>query len=609
MADPVTIFTDENNGANGGAGTSLREAIIQANIDGGDTTITLEAGTYTLSLRGRRENGAETGDLDITNGTITIRGAGENVTTINAADIDRIFDVRNGATLILEGVTITGGEVASDGGGIIVRPGASLEIENSTISNNTAGNDGGGITNNGGEVIISNSTVSGNSAGDDGGGIETEEGLTFIENSTISGNSAGDDGGGIANNINDYAFGFTAIANSTISGNSATEDGGGIDNDYGEVFLNSVTVTDNVAARGGALYNDPYSSAALANSLVSGNSATDEGDEIYNGTYTYQNDTSEGEILANANNLFGNNDNGKDDASSFVNFAPGSNDINATSDGDDVAIGDILEPLDDNGGPTQTHALVSSGPAVDAGDDDFTVGLTTDQRGEDRFVDGPDADDIATIDIGAYEECFLTGTLIATDKGEVPVEVLQIGDKVKTADGQFEPVKWVGHQTYDRASKQPHPFRTYPICITAGALGNNLPARDLYVSPDHALFIDGLLINAGALTNGSSIVQIEMEQFVYHHIELEHHGLLLAEGTPAESYLPQNQAREAFDNSDEYEEMYPNHTMLSLLPMNYPRVSSKRQLPRFIAKRMNISAASGRNTTFRRSHAMRLVAQ
>ncbi|MEM9150398.1 MAG: Hint domain-containing protein, partial [Cyanobacteria bacterium P01_F01_bin.3] len=142
-------------------------------------------------------------------------------------------------------------------------------------------------------------------------------------------------------------------------------------------------------------------------------------------------------------------------------------------------------------------------------------------------------------------------------------------------------------QTFDRTSKQPHPFRTYPICIKAGALGNNLPMRDLYVSPDHALFIDGLLINAGALTNGTSIVQIEMEQFVYHHIELEHHALLLAEGTPAESYLPQNQARDLFDNGKEYEELYPNHNSLSLLPMNVPRVNSKRQLPRFVSKRLS----------------------
>ncbi|MEM9150399.1 MAG: Hint domain-containing protein [Cyanobacteria bacterium P01_F01_bin.3] len=599
MADiQITTLLDENDGVNVGAGTSLREAIIQANAAAEDTTITLGAGTYTLSLTGRSEDAAATGDLDITNSdtTITIQGAGEDVTIIDADTIDRVFDVLNGATLILKDLTVTGGEVVDsdpgirDGAGILVRAESSVEIESSTITANSAVNDGGGISNREeSTVVISNSTISENTADNDGGGIENKSGDILIFSSTISGNSAGDDGGGVANNIEYYESGVALIVNSTISGNTAAEDGGGIDNDYGAVFLSSSTVTDNEADYGGALYNNDLGLVVLDNSIISGNRATTEGDEIYNGSYLFQGTTYYGEIVADANNLFGNNDNGKDDASAFVNFAPGDNDINATSDDANVAIESILQPLDDNGGSTQTHALVASGPAVDAGDNEAAQfnGLAFDQRGEARVVDGPDADDIATIDIGAFEECFLTGTLIATEKGAVPVETLQIGDRVKTADGQMEPIKWMGHQTYDRASGLPHPFRTYPICVKAGALGNNLPVRNLYVSPDHALFIDGLLINAGALTNGISIVQIEMEQFEYHHIELEHHALLLAEGTPAESYLPQTQARELFDNGEEYEKLYPNHSSLSLLPMNTPRVNSKRQLPRFVSQRLN----------------------
>ncbi len=183
-------------------------------------------------------------------------------------------------------------------------------------------------------------------------------------------------------------------------------------------------------------------------------------------------------------------------------------------------------------------------------------------------------------------ECFLTGTLVTTTQGPRPVETLQIGDLIQTADGKTQPIKWIGTQTFDAAKHPAHPFRTYPIRIQAGALGHNLPSRPLYVSPDHALLIDGLLINAGAITNGTTITQIPMEQFTYYHIELEHHALLLAEGTPAESYLPQNQARDSFDNGAEYDQFYPNHNILSLLPMHYPRVSSKRQLPRFVAKRL-----------------------
>lgn len=77
-----------------------------------------------------------------------------------------------------------------------------------------------------------------------------------------------------------------------------------------------------------------------------------------------------------------------------------------------------------------------------------------------------------------------------------------------------------------------------------------------------------------------------MDQFVYHHIDLEHHALLLAEGAPAESYLPQNQARSSFDNGDEYADLYPDHDLLALLPMAYPRVSAKGSVPRQVVQRL-----------------------
>ncbi|NJN30704.1 MAG: Hint domain-containing protein [Synechococcales cyanobacterium RM1_1_8] len=183
-------------------------------------------------------------------------------------------------------------------------------------------------------------------------------------------------------------------------------------------------------------------------------------------------------------------------------------------------------------------------------------------------------------------ECFLKGTQILTECGEFCIENLKIGDAIRTAEGNLEKVKWIGYQTFIQGNAA-HPFRTFPIQIKAGALGNNLPQRDLFVSPDHAILVDGLLINAGALENGVSIIATQpQESFTYYHIELEQHSLLIAEGTYAESYLPQNQGRDTFDNGDEYETLYPNHNILSLLPMSFPRVSSKRQLPRSVAKRL-----------------------
>ncbi|NET52327.1 MAG: Hint domain-containing protein, partial [Merismopedia sp. SIO2A8] len=302
----------------------------------------------------------------------------------------------------------------------------------------------------------------------------------------------------------------------------------------------------------------------------------------------------------------------------------GSGNTNATSafngTNDQIAMSNLgLGALDDNGGFTETHALSTNSIALDMGsgaiainlvesalgvdlnndgdtDDTITaIGqLAFDQRGSAREQDGPDMDSTATIDVGAYElqECFLAGTLIRTEAGEKPVEELEIGDRVLTLSGQLEPIKWIGQQTYHRQTA--HPLRSHPIHIKPGALGENGPQRDLFVSPDHALLVEGLLINAGALTNGISIVQIqpEVETFTYYHVELHHHALLFAEGTAAESYLPQKQDRSTFDNGDEYAALYPNQTLLSLLPMNYPRVSSKRQLPQFVSKTLEKRARS-----------------
>lgn len=180
--------------------------------------------------------------------------------------------------------------------------------------------------------------------------------------------------------------------------------------------------------------------------------------------------------------------------------------------------------------------------------------------------------------------CYLTGTLILTDKGEVPVEDLKIGDLVHTAEGRLEPIKWVGIQTTN-PQRVKNPLRGYPVLIKAGALGNQLPKRDLYVSPDHAVLFEGLLINAGALVNDVSIIKTEpTETFTYYHIELDKHALLFAEGVPAESFLPQKEDRYCYDNGAEYEELYPNQCNMILWPLDYPRVSSYTTVPRYVRK-------------------------
>ena len=179
--------------------------------------------------------------------------------------------------------------------------------------------------------------------------------------------------------------------------------------------------------------------------------------------------------------------------------------------------------------------------------------------------------------------CFMAGTRVATPSGEVAVETLRIGDLVMTADGHAAPVRWIGRQTVSRLFADP--LRVLPIRIQAGALGENLPARDLLISADHAILVDGVLVQAGALVNGSSIRResaVPMN-FTYYHVELDDHALVLAEGVPAETFID-NVQRMAFDNWSEHEALYPEGRAMQELP--YARVMARRQVPHRIRQRL-----------------------
>ena len=124
-------------------------------------------------------------------------------------------------------------------------------------------------------------------------------------------------------------------------------------------------------------------------------------------------------------------------------------------------------------------------------------------------VDAVSATDLETLNVIGYSlssaSCFCAGVRVATPAGEVAVETLRRGDLVTTPDGRAVPVSWVGVQTVSRRFADP--LRVLPIRVRAGALGENVPSRDLLLSPDHGLFVDGILIQAGALVNGASITR------------------------------------------------------------------------------------------------------
>jgi hypothetical protein len=188
----------------------------------------------------------------------------------------------------------------------------------------------------------------------------------------------------------------------------------------------------------------------------------------------------------------------------------------------------------------------------------------------------------------SYWVCFMAGTLIKTPHGPVRVEELSIGDPVLTAEGQVAPVKWLGRQTVSTTFANPN--RVLPIRIRAGAIAENLPEHDLLLSPCHAILLDGVLVQAAALVNGSSIVRETdvPSSFVYYHIELEDHSLVLAEGIPSETFID-NVDRLAFDNWTEHEALYPQGRSIPELP--HPRAASARQVPPGIVRKLDARAA------------------
>ena len=101
--------------------------------------------------------------------------------------------------------------------------------------------------------------------------------------------------------------------------------------------------------------------------------------------------------------------------------------------------------------------------------------------------------------------CYCRGTLIRTECGEVPVEALSIGAKVLTKSGEARPIKWIGRRSYCGRIIMGCKH-VLPICIKAGALDDHVPRRDLWLSPHHALYLDGILIEAKDLVNGVSIM-------------------------------------------------------------------------------------------------------
>jgi hypothetical protein len=420
VALPVHAATITVTNTNDSGAGSLRQALAVAHD--GDTITFAVSGTITLT----------SAELLIDK-SITVTGPGPEMLAVSRTSNTqfRVLQVTQlGRTVNIESLKISNGDAGFDYGGGILNNQATLTISNCSVVDNIASGGGGVYNSDGGSLTIVNSTVSGNDAGGgqnpSGGGVAGGS-LTII-NSTISGNSAVGafpftfgGGGGIS--------GVGTITNSTIADNYAGLDGGGIS---GEWTIGNCTVSNNGA--GGGTNNFPgagggvWGGGTISNCTISGNSVFGSsfkgpglGGGVYAvGTMTISDSTfSDNYIISFGNgggiynratleirntilnrtglgeNIF---NNGGTIVSAGYNLSNDDGGGYLTGPGDLINTDPLLGPLQDNGGPTFTHALLPGSPAIDAGDPTFSPPPSTDQRGcpFDRVFNG-------RIDIGSFE--------------------------------------------------------------------------------------------------------------------------------------------------------------------------------------------------------------
>jgi collagen type I/II/III/V/XI/XXIV/XXVII alpha len=154
--------------------------------------------------------------------------------------------------------------------------------------------------------------------------------------------------------------------------------------------------------------------------------------------------------------------------------------------------------------------------------------------------------------------CFGPGTFIRTTAGDRAVETLREGDLLLTASGETAPVVFLGRRRID-CRRHKRPGDVQPIRVRAGAFGEAMPARDLLLSPDHAVFVDGVLIPVRHLLNGTTIARVLVDTITYYHVELPEHDVIFAEGLTVESYLDTGD-RATFENSGAVVTMHARFT-------------------------------------------------
>lgn len=385
----VTKSGDTNDGVCD-ADCSLREAVIAANAAAGADTIIIPSGTYTLTIAGPDDDAGATGDLDIA-GDLTILGAGAAMTVVDGGGLDAVFHVVFRIpfyTVTISGITIRNGISTSfsQAGGVVNR--GNLTVNDSVITSNA----GTGISSVEGPVTINNTVIMSNTRPSGVGGLHSNLGFLTVRNSTIRNNSGG--WGGVSTDNGFY------MINSTVSGNAGTNGPGGMYIVGGGQIINS-TISGNTGTEGGGIWTNQ--GLGLINSTIVSNTVTGTGANIFQtgnggGIYFFN----QSGVVSTTNTLIANNQSsaGSPDCAGAVT-SQGYNLIGSTAGcafaattGDKLNVSAGVGLLENNGGPTLTHALLPGSPAINGGG--ATNCPATDQRGVRRAQGG-------ICDIGAFE--------------------------------------------------------------------------------------------------------------------------------------------------------------------------------------------------------------
>ena len=386
---------DAHTGGNRTRQGSLRQLIQNANAMVGEDRGKIPPGTYVLSIPGSLEDLSRTGDLDVTD-DLVLEGAGRALTVVDGGGIDRVLHVPAADVFSASGITIRNGD-ADKGAGVLNQSGLTTLTDVTVSGNHAAGRGGGILTQNAG-IVLNDVLVAANRSDSQGGGVANQAGTAILTDVTIRGNTAAGGGGGMLTQS-----GTSTLQRVTISGNTAADEGGGFFCQAGISDLTNVTLSDNTATNGGGYYNGSGIST-LTNVTVSFNKAATSASGLYAaggaGSLTVANTivsnpssvpNCSGPLVVGQFNLDSGNSCGFNGPGQIKNRDP------------------LLGPLQNNGGPTETHALLAGSPAIDAGNDAGCPAV--DQRGVTRPIDG-DADGTPTCDMGAVE---FNGTLASTD--------------------------------------------------------------------------------------------------------------------------------------------------------------------------------------------------